>query len=230
MKKKVGLIGLISLIVINVLLFKIVLDKSVDTIEVPVASQRIDPRTQITEDMIEMIKVPAVMIQNDCAIEKKEVLKKFTEIEGIIPKGSLFYKSMLFDEKDLPDYPTLKLKEGQNVFSLKTDLLKSSGNTLTNNQRIDLYVTIHQKNENPITDSLLQSVRIINVMDRKGVDMTKSELKVPSVINLAINKEYVSLLKKASEIGSLDLYATTFPQEEECILNSESAILPILYE
>lgn len=230
MKKKVGLIGLISLIVINVLLFKIVLDKSVDTIEVPVASQRIDPRTQITEDMIEMIKVPAVMIQNDCAIEKKEVLKKYTEIEGIIPKGSLFYKSMLFDEKDLPDYPTLKLKEGQNVFSLKTDLLKSSGNTLTNNQRIDLYVTIHQKNENPITDSLLQSVRIINVVDRKGVDMTKSELKVPSVINLAINKEYVSLLKKASEIGSLDLYATTFPQEEECILNSESAILPILYE
>ena len=230
MKKKVGLIGLISLIVINVLLFKIVLDKSVDTIEVPVASQRIDPRTQITEDMIEMIKVPAVMIRNDCAIEKKEVLKKYTEIEGIIPKGSLFYKSMLFDEKDLPDYPTLKLKEGQNVFSLKTDLLKSSGNTLTNNQRIDLYVTIHQKNENPITDSLLQSVRIINVVDRKGVDMTKSELKVPSVINLAINKEYVSLLKKASEIGSLDLYATTFPQEEECILNSESAILPILYE
>ncbi len=230
MKKKVGLIGLISLIVINVLLFKIVLDKSVDTIEVPVDSQRIHPRPQITEDMNQMIKVPAVMIQNDCAIEKKEVLKKYTEIEGIIPKGSLFYKSMLFDEKDLPDYPTLKLKEGQNVFSLKTDLLKSSGNTLTNNQRIDLYVTIHQKNENPITDSLLQSVRIINVVDRKGVDMTKSELKVPSVINLAINKEYVSLLKKASEIGSLDLYATTFPQEEECILNSESAILPILYE
>ncbi|MGN1343543.1 MAG: hypothetical protein ACI4U3_03130 [Traorella sp.] len=230
MKKHIGFIGIIVLILINVLLFKIILDKKLDLVEVPVAAVLIEPRTQISEDMIEVIKIPRAMINEDCVLDKEEAIHKYTEIEGMIPKGSLLYKSMLFDEDELPDYPALKLKQGQNVYSLATDLIKSSGNSLTNNQLVDIYVTFTSKKENPISDCLLMSVRIINVVDRKGIDMKKSELNIPSVINLAVNEEYVSLLKKASEMGSIDLYATTFPQEEECILNSESAVLPKLYE
>lgn len=230
MKKFVGIIGLISLIIINLLGFKIALDKAIDSIEVPVAKVKIDPRTKIDKSMIEIIQVPKVMLNEDCVRDSKDVLNKYTEIEGIIPKGSLFYKSMLFEENELPDYPTLKLQDGQNVFSLATNLVKSSGNTLTNNQLIDIYVTIKSKDKKSITDCLLKNVRILNVIDRKGNDMKESDSNIPSVINLAINKEYVALLKKASEIGTIDLYATNFPQDEECILNEESAILPALYE
>lgn len=230
MKKSVGIIGLISLIIINLLGFKIALDKAIDSIEVPVAKVKIDPRTKIDKSMIEIIQVPKVMLNEDCVRDSKDVLNKYTEIEGIIPKGSLFYKSMLFEENELPDYPTLKLQDGQNVFSLATNLVKSSGNTLTNNQLIDIYVTIKSKDKKSITDCLLKNVRILNVIDRKGNDMKESDSNIPSVINLAINKEYVALLKKASEIGTIDLYATNFPQDEECILNEESAILPALYE
>lgn len=230
MNKKIGWIGFVVLILVNVLLFKIVLDKKLDLVEVPITKETIKPRTKIDASMIEMIEVPRVLLNEDCALNKDDVIHKYTEIEGMIPKGSLLYKSMLFDEEDLPDYPTLKLKEGQNVFSLPIDLVKSSGNSLTNNQLIDLYVTITPKRSNPTTDALLTSVRIINVVDRKGIDIKKSELSVPSVINLAIQEEYVSLLKKASEMGTIDFYATTFPQDEECILKKESAILPLLYE
>lgn len=230
MKKSVGIIGLISLIIINILGFKIALDKTIDSIEVPVAKVKIEPRTKIDKSMIEMIQVPKVMLNEDCVRDSKDVLNKYTEIEGIIPKGSLFYKSMLFEENELPDYPTLKLLDGQNVFSLATNLVKSSGNTLTNNQLIDIYVTIKSKDKKTMTDCLLKNVRILNVIDRKGNDMKESESTIPSVINLAINKEYVALLKKASEIGTIDLYATNFPQDEECILNEESVILPSLYE
>lgn len=230
MKKKSGLIGLIILILINVLLFKIVLDKKLDLVEVPIAKTQIEPRTKIESNMIEWVEVPRVLLNENCVLNKEDAINKYTEIEGIIPKGSLFYKSMLFDEEELPDFPTLKLKENQNVFSLPIDLIKSSGNSLTNNQKIDIYVTITPKKENPISDSLLTSVRIINIVDRKGNDMKESDTNIPSVINLAIDKEYVSLLKKASEMGSIDFYATTFPQEKECMLNKESAILSLLYE
>ena len=230
MKKYAGIIGIILLILINCLLFKIVLDKKLDLVEVPIAKQQIEPRTQIKSDMIELIEVPRVLLNEDCVLEKKEALNKYTEIEGIIPKGSLLYKSMLFDESELPDYPTLKLKEGQNVFSLPIDLIKSSGNSLTNNQQIDLLVTIPVKKANPISDILLNNVRIINIVDRKGVDMKDSETNIPSVINLAINKEYVSLLKKASEMGTIDFYATTQTNSEECTLKQESAVLKLLNE
>lgn len=230
MKKNAKMIGIVVLLIVNVLLFKILLDKQLDLVEVPLAKVQIEPRTKIEEDMIEMVKVSKALVNEECVLNKDEIVGKYTEIEGIIPKGSLFYQSMLFDESELPDYPALKLKQGQNVFSLPIDLVKSSGNSLTNNQRIDLYVTLTSKKENPVTDALLFDVRIINVVDRKGIDMKKSELNIPSVINLAVNEEYVPLLKKASEMGSIDFYATAYPQSEECRLNEESAILPKLYE
>ena len=230
MNKFKGIIGLLLLILINILAFNVCLNKKLDLVEVPVASVQIEPRTKIEETMIKMIEVPRALLNEDCVLDKKDAIHKYTEIEGIIPEGSLLYKSMLFDEEELPDYPALKLKEKQNVFTLPTDLVKSSGNSFTNNQMVDIYVTITPKKENPITERLLTSVRILNVIDRKGIDMKDSELNIPSVINLAIHEEYISLLKKASEMGTIDIYATAYPQNEECLLNTESAILPILYE
>ena len=230
MNKFKGIIGLLLLILINILAFNICLNRKLDLVEVPVAKIQIEPRSKIEETMIKMIEVPRALLNEDCILDKKDALHKYTEIEGIIPEGSLFYKSMLFNEEELPDYPALKLKENQNVFTLPTDLIKSSGNSLTNNQMVDIYVTITPKKENPISERLLTSVRILNVIDLKGVDMKESDSKIPSVINLAINEEYISLLKKASEMGTIDIYATAYPQTEECLLNMESAILPILYE
>ena len=230
MNKFKGIIGLLLFILINILAFNICLNRKLDLVEVPVASVQIEPRTKIEETMIKMIEVPRALLNEDCILDKKDAIHKYTEIEGIIPEGSLLYKSMLFDEEELPDYPALKLKEKQNVFTLPTDLVKSSGNSFTNNQMVDIYVTITPKKENPITERLLTSVRILNVIDRKGIDMKDSELNIPSVINLAIHEDYISLLKKASEMGTIDIYATAYPQNEECLLNTESAILPILYE
>ena len=230
MNKFKGIIGLLLLILINILAFNSCLNRKLDLVEVPVAKIQIEPRSKIEETMIKMIEVPRALLNEDCILDKKDALHKYTEIEGIIPEGSLFYKSMLFNEEELPDYPALKLKENQNVFTLPTDLIKSSGNSLTNNQMVDIYVTITPKKEKPISERLLTSVRILNVIDLKGVDMKESDSKIPSVINLAINEEYISLLKKASEMGTIDIYATAYPQTEECLLNMESAILPILYE
>lgn len=224
-KKSLSMIGFICLIVCNVLLFKIFLDKKLNLVEVPIAKVKIQPRQKISEDMIILKKVPFVFMDENVVKDKKEILNKYTEIEGMIPQGSFFYQSMLFEEESLPDYPALKLKENQNVFSLSTDLIKSSGNTLTNNQKVDLHVTLEQKKDAPISDLLLSSVRVLNVKDRKGNDMKESSSKIPYVINLAIDKQYIQLLKIAHETGTIDLYATTFPQSQECVLNEESKVL-----
>lgn len=224
-KKWMMFLGIGICLVVNICLFKILLDKTIDLVEVPIAAEIIKPRTQISKDMIKVIEVPSIYVNEDVYVNVEDIEDKYTEIQGMIPKGSMFYKSMLFEEKDLPDYPGLMLKENQNVFSLSTDLIKSSGNSLVNNQYVDLHVTIEKKKENPITDLLFSSVRILNVLDRKGKDMSESSTNIPYVINLAIDSKWIGLLKTASEIGSIDLYATTFPQEDECILNEESAVL-----
>lgn len=224
-KKLIAGLSIVLIILVNICLFKVILDKTIDLVEVPISKEEIKPRTQITSNMIEFIEVPSIYVSDDVLILKEDILDKYTEIEGIIPKGSLFYKTMLYEETELPDYPALKLKENQNVFTLSTDLLKSSGNSFVSNQSVDLHVTIEKKKENPVTDLLLSSVRVLNVIDRKGNDMKDSESNIPYLINLAVDNEYIGLLKMASEVGVIDLYATTFPQQDECILYEESRIL-----
>ena len=168
-RKNLAAAGGISLLLVNGLLFKVILDKTIDLKKVPVAAVTIEPRTQINKEMIAYKEIPSIFTDDSCAMSEEEILDKITEIEGKIPKGSLFYKQMLFDETELPDYPSLKLKAGQSSFSLGTDLLKSSGNSLTANQKVDLYVTIEMKKEKPVTDLLISSIRILSVKDRRGI-------------------------------------------------------------
>lgn len=225
-KKTVSLIGVISLIVINALLFKIALDKTIDLVEVPIANVEITPRSKIESEMISMMKVPRLYLNENTILDKSDAIGLYTDIEGIIPKGSLLYKSLLFKESDLPDYPSLKLKEGQSVFPLSTDLLKSSGNTFVANQKVDLHVSISRKKEAPLTDLFLKNVRVLNVLDRKGMDMKTSTTNIPYIINLAIDSQFIQDLKIASELGSIDLYASLSPNSDpECILFEESKVL-----
>lgn len=231
-RKNLAAAGVLSLLIVNGLLFKVILDKTIDLKKVPVAAVTIEPRTRIDKEMIEYKEIPSIFTDESCAMDESEILDKITEIEGKIPKGSLFYKQMLFDENELPDYPALKLKDGQSSFSLGTDLLKSSGNSLTANQKVDLYVTIEQKKEKPVTDLLVSSIRILSVKDRKGNLMgSKNSSNVPYVINLAVSNEYVELLKIASKVGTIDLYAVADDrQDEECVLNEESKVIELLVE
>lgn len=227
--KNLQVVGLISLIIMNVLVFKIVLDKNLDLIEVPVANVTIQPRSKVVKSMITYVQLPRLLVNENVAINEKDILDKYTEIEGKIPKGSLLFKEMLFDEESLPDYPALKLKEGQSAFSLSTDLLKSSGNSFVSNQKVDLYVTIAEKKEKPVSDLLLKDVRILNIKDRKGYRMEEEKSsKVPSVINLAIRDDQMEILRIASKLGTIDLYATTSAGDEESVMNEECKILPLL--
>ncbi len=108
-QKNAALLGLVSLLIVNVLVFKVLFDKTIDLKKVPVAATTIEPRTKIEKEMITYKEIPSVFTDENCAFDEEDIIGKYTEIEGKIPAGSLFYTSMLFDEEELPDYPALKL-------------------------------------------------------------------------------------------------------------------------
>lgn len=229
-KKNAAMIAIALLIMVNVLVFNIALDRSVEYVEMPYARVDIKPRTKITAKMIGTKKIAKNALGN-CFDEKKKVVGKYSEINGMIPKGSPFYKSMLHQEKDLPDYPTLQLKSGQTAYSLASDLVKLSGNTIVSGQKVDIYVTVPQKQENPIIDRMVKGVRVISIKDRKGLDIDDEQsTKIPYVVILAIQDEIVPYLKTASKIGSIDIYAPTinYTSEEESLLVNDSKVLPYL--
>ncbi len=223
--------GLLLLAAVNFFLFKIALKNSLDLMEVYVARSSIGPRVQVTEDMIQTILIPSAYLNFNTFLNKEEIVGKWTDIQGMIPEGSLFYKTMLYDEKTLPDMPSLLLKENQVVYSMATDLISSAGNSLIPHQKVDIYCTIEPQRNKPIVDLLISNVRILSLKDRNGVDMQSEKSQpVPYVITIALDQDQISILSNAVKLGSIQMYASSSSYEygEESVLNTDSLVLEYL--
>ncbi len=229
MKSKSNKIGLslIAVFIINFLVFKITVKSEVNLKSVPVAKETIYPRTKITKDDLHYLDVPSAFISDLMLVDEDQIINMYSDIQTTIPKHSLFYKESLFEEKDLPDYPSILLNENQVVYNINSDLVKMSGNSIVVGQKIDLYTTLSLRNEKPIVDLLVSSVRVVGVKDKKGLDVTHPDSnKVPYIVLLALDKDIMPLVRSCDEIAQLELYAHSNVDESlESEFNHNAKIL-----
>ena len=68
------------------------INSSVSPISVPVARVTINPRTEITSDMLSSIAVPKIAITDNVIRSNAQVIGKYTNINVTIPAGSMFFK------------------------------------------------------------------------------------------------------------------------------------------
>ncbi|MEE8808189.1 MAG: RcpC/CpaB family pilus assembly protein [Lactimicrobium sp.] len=170
------------------------------------AAHDIAPRTKIDVDDLVSVKIPAAYLGDAAVIRKEEIIGKYTDLQGKIPAGSLFYKSMLYEETDLPDLPALLLKDGQAVYSMNVD--QSDANGLASGQRVNVHVAIERRDGPPLTGALIQNARILTIKDHNGllVDDPKSS-HIPYLLTLAVDVKDIDLLALAETTGKLRLYA-----------------------
>ena len=218
------------LAIADIALINLMSDIKLNIVETYVASHDIMPRTCINEEDLQTIKVPNVYLDDKAFIDKEDIIGKYTEIQGMIPKGSLFYKSMLANQEDLADYPATKLLEGQIAYSLTVNIIELSGNTIVEDQRVDVYVTLLGKDNIPIVDKLISNARVLSIHDSKGYNVTHPKsTKIPNVIVLAIDENSVEYLAKAEKIGTIKLLASSESyNQEEAQLNENSTVIEYL--
>lgn len=223
---KIGF-SLIIVLIVNFLMFKIAVKREVNLTKIPVAKDTIYPRTKISKDDLEYLEVPEVFITEFMYTDEKDILDMYSDIQTTIPKQSVFYKESLFEEKDLPDYPSILLKENQVVYNINSDLVKMSGNSIVVGQKIDVYTTLSLRNEKPLVDLLVSSVRVVGVKDKKGLDVSHPDSsKIPYIVLLALDKEIMPLVRSCDEIAQLELYAhSNVDNELESQLNEGAKIL-----
>ncbi len=175
-----------------------------------IASRNIPPRTKITaNDLIEM-EVAADYVLPYAYISKEDIIGKYTDIQGMIPAGSVFYKTMLKEENELPDHAILQLKEGQTAYVLETDITKLG--SITAGQRVDVHVSVARKDEAPLNGILLENVRVISIKDHKGLSLDDPEgTGVPYFVELAVKKEQLDILTLADTIGEIRLFSANDP-------------------
>ena len=205
--KRTGIIVIILCLCVigNVIAFRYYLAKTINLKTTYIAKHNIPPRTQIKTEDLTMIQIPEKYMQAYTWNEKADIIGKYTSIQGMIPKGSMFYKDMLYNEKEVRDLAITKLQEGMTIFTLETTV--SSLGSIEEGMYADIYVSISQKKEIPITGILIRHAEVISIKDHKGLSLKDEQsTKVPYFIELGINQTDIDYLSLASSLGEIRLF------------------------
>ena len=143
----------------------------------------------------------------------------------MIPAGSVFYKHMLYDEKDLPDHAQLQLKEGETSYGVQVDV--ASLGSIVEGEHVDVHVSIDARQNTPITGILIQNARVISIKDHQGLALNdKKSNGVPYLMELAVQRTDLDLLNLAESTGTLKFFPSSDPYStsQEASLVNDSAM------
>ena len=121
-KNTVTVIGVIVILGLLYWGYNSTIESQVQPVSVPVATQTIQPRTLITDDLVSYIEVPSISVSDNVITNSNLVIGKYTDVNTVVPQGSMFYNNVLIEEEDLPDSAFAAVKDGERPYSLEVTL------------------------------------------------------------------------------------------------------------
>ena len=102
-KNVVTVLGVILILGLLYFGYNRTIKEQTNPVRIPVATQTIQPRTLITDEMVTFISVPKSMVSDNVLKGTGSIVDKYTAVNTVIPKGSMFYSDVLVEKEDLPD-------------------------------------------------------------------------------------------------------------------------------
>ena len=121
-KNTVTILGVIIVLALLYWGYSTQVTTSVTPTQVPVAADTIQPRTQITASMITTIDVPNIAVMENVYINSSLIIGMYTNVNTIVPKGSMFYKEALINKSELPDSAFFEIAEDEIPYMFKVSL------------------------------------------------------------------------------------------------------------
>lgn len=199
-KNVVTIVAAIICILIISIAYKYRVDKKIDAITVPVASEDIPARTEITKKQISSMKVASSSLSPNVITAEANIIGKFVNYNTFIPKDSFFYESAVVEWKEMPDSAWNDIGDGQTVFSLPVSSATTYGNSIYPGDKIDLYYQTQDDSEGKLViGKLIAGIKVIAVKDSAGNHIMKksSEQKDAAALIFAVTEEQHLLLRKA---------------------------------
>ena len=216
-KNTVTIIGIILAVLVLYFGYTWRVNKAVEPIKVPYALTTIQPRTEITDDMVGYMNVARSAIKEGVIVDSKQIIKKYSNINTMIPAGSMFYKDAVTSKEELPDSALFDVPEGETLYYLPINMTTSYNNSIMPGNYIDIYIQTSAADEDEkgkettnkaMVGKFLSDIKILAVKtsDGKNVFESTDESRVPAVIIFSVPEEIHLLLRKAAYIGSLRGY------------------------
>ena len=168
-------------------------------ITIPYAKVEIQPREQITEDMIGYVEFPSVMVKDNVVRNANDILGLYANYNTVIPAGSLFYKSTLVTWAQMPDSAWADIPDGYTVVSLNVNTETTYGNSIFPGNYIDLYYAAYDETGKLLLGKLIESIEVLAVKDGSGnhVFENSAQLQAPASLIFAVPEDMHLLLRKA---------------------------------
>ena len=235
-KNTVTLIAAILIVLVLYFFYNWRLDQAIDPVRVPYALQTIEPRTKITDDMIGYLEISQDAIKGNIVTNKDYLINNksdmYTNVNSVIPQGSLFYKAQVVREEELPDSFLIKVPEGYVAYNFSVNIESTYGNSMYPGNYVDVYFKGIDDSGMLMVGKLIENVKILAVKDSGGrhVFEASSEERTPSQIIFAVTNEIHLMLRKAEYIKDAEVIlvpstATLELEEEEIFINVTSETL-----
>lgn len=210
-KNVITIIGVIAILVLLYFGYSSQINKAVEPVQIPVAAETIQPRTEITDDMINIVDMPNISLTDNVIRLKSNIVGKYSNVNTVIPEGSMFYTDTVIEKAQLPDSIFLKVKKGEMIYQFPVNMETSFGNSIFPGNKIDIYMKIGNGNDEKIMlGKLVENVEVLAVRDNSGRDVFENseENRTPAYLLFGLPEDINLLLQKASYMGSLgvDLY------------------------
>ena len=213
-KNAVTIIGVLIILVLLYWGYSTQINSAVQPTQVPVATKTIQPRTEITNEMVKMISVPKISVSDKVILSKKQIVGKYSQVNTVIPEGSMFYTNTVIEKNKLPDSIFVKVKKGEIVYSFDVNMKTTYGNSIMPGNKIDIYMKIGNGNtEKIMLGKLVENLKVLAVKDSAGRDVFENteQTRTPASFIFGVPEDIYLLLMKASYMGSLGVVLFPVP-------------------
>ena len=180
---------------------------AVKPVLVPYAVDTIQPRTKITDDMIGYIEVASAALETmgeGVLLNADEIIGKYSNINTIVPAGSMFYTEAVIEESKLADYEVYQVPDGKVLYQLSVNMQTSYGKKIVPDGTIDLYIkTKHYASNKVMVGKFIENIKVLEVetADALPVFENLEENRVPAYIYFAVTAEQYRYLLSATQLG-----------------------------
>ncbi len=182
---------------------------AIDPVRVPYALDTIDPRSEITADMIGYRDMAKSAVTDDVIRNVDDLIGYYVNANTVIPKGSMFYKSTVVQKEELPDAALYDMPLDETLYYLGVNITTSYSNSILPGNYIDIYmqtITTDVDGQTKVMVGKLVSnvlVRAVKTSNGLNVFETSDEARIPATIIFSVKEDIHLLLRKAASIGNL---------------------------
>ena len=209
-KNTVTILGILVCVLVLYIGYNIRINQKTSLVTVYYAKETKQPKTQITEEMVDTTQVPASFIKGDYYKNYNDIIGKYSNYNTMIAAGSLFYNDLLVDEASLPDAVFYDVNEGERVVSFPVDTVTTYGNSIMPGNIVDIYVKLIQDDKKVVYGEFYENIEVLAVKDSNGQNVfeTTDESRSPAYL-------YFSLPEAKYLLFSSLTYLKDSEEEEE---------------